>query len=110
MKLLFDQNLSPRLVTRLTDAFPGSAHVHDLGLDAAEDVDVWRYARDNGYVIVTKDSDFGDMSTLRGFPPHVVWLRTGNCTTRRIEELLRANKNSIERMNDEANIGIVSLF
>jgi len=110
MKLLFDQNLSLRLVKRLADVFPGSSHVFLLGLDQAEDVEVWSYARDNGFAIVTKDADFGEISTLRGFPPQVVWLRVGNCTTNRIEELLRSNRENIERMEQEPTIGIVSLF
>jgi len=110
VKLLFDQNLSPRLVSRLADAFPGSSHVFLLGLDRAEDAEVWTYARDNDFAIVTKDADFSEMSTLRGFPPKVVWLRIGNCTTKRIEELLRSNKAAIERMAQEPAIGIVSLF
>lgn len=110
MKLLFDQNLSPRLVSQLADIFVGSSHVFLLGLDQADDVEVWSYARDNGFVIVTKDADFGEISTLRGFPPLVVWLRIGNCTTNRINELLRLNKENIERMEQEPTIGIVSLF
>lgn len=64
MKLLFDQNLSPRLVNRLTTDYPHSAHVSTLGLDQALDIDVWIYARDNGFTIVTKDADFSDMSVL----------------------------------------------
>ncbi|MBV9868878.1 MAG: DUF5615 family PIN-like protein [Abitibacteriaceae bacterium] len=110
MKLLFDQNLSPRLTKRLASVFPGSSHVFLLGLDQAADAEVWSYARDNGFVIVTKDADFGELSTLRGFPPQVVWLRVGNCTTQRIEELLRLNQESIERMEQECSIGIISLF
>ena len=110
MKLLFDQNLSPRLVNTLDDIFPESSHVFLLGLDHAEDVEVWSYARDRGFAIVTKDADFGELSTLRGFPPHVVWLRIGNCTTQKIEELLRSNHEKIERMVHEPAIGIVSLF
>ncbi len=45
MKLLFDQNLSPRLVARLADCYPGSAHVSEVGLDRALDVEVWEFAR-----------------------------------------------------------------
>ncbi len=110
MKFLFDQNLSPRLVNSLADLFPGSSHVFLLGLDHADDADIWNYARANGFTIVTKDADFGEISTLRGFPPRVVWLRIGNCTANRIEELLRANQDNIERMAQEPTISILSLF
>lgn len=53
MKLLFDQNLSPFLASRLADIFPESAHVLDVGLDRADDVAVWNYARANSYIIVS---------------------------------------------------------
>ena len=56
MKLLFDQNLSPKLVNRLADLFPGSSPVQSLGLDCAEDDQVWEHARLNGFAIVTKDA------------------------------------------------------
>lgn len=72
MKLLFDQNLSPRLVRQLIDLFPGSAHVKTLGLDCAADLVLWDYARDNHFHIVTKDADFSDRSALMGYPPKVV--------------------------------------
>ena len=67
MKLLFDQNLSPKLVNRLADIFPGSSHVMSLGLDCARDEVVWDYARDHDYVIVTKDADYNQMGVLHRF-------------------------------------------
>lgn len=62
MKLLFDQNLSPRLAQRLRDLYPGSLHVRDAGLESADDVAVWEYAREHGFTLVSKDSDFRQMS------------------------------------------------
>jgi len=95
MKLLFDHNLSRKLVTRLADLFPDSNHVALIGLDRAEDLAIWSFARGNGYMIVTKDSDFNDVSILRGVPPKIIWLRIGNCTTTQIEHILRNNVNTI---------------
>ena len=89
MKLLFDQNLSSDLVRRLSDLFPESIHVKDLGMMRSEDGVIWTYARENGFVIVSKDSDFQQRSLVLGAPPKVVWLRVGNCPTRQIEKLLR---------------------
>lgn len=80
MKLLCDQNLSPKLVARLADLFPDSSHVQTAGLDRADDDKVWDYARLNGYAIVTKDEDYYNLSVLRGCPPKVIWLQIGNCT------------------------------
>ncbi len=96
MKLLFDQNLSPKLVRMLATQYPGSSHVFLCGLDRARDADVWDFARLQGYVLVTKDSDFEELSLLRGVPPMVVWLRLGNCTTGRIEEVLRLHADEIK--------------
>ena len=54
-RLLFDQNLAPRLVARVSGAFPGSLHVRDLELEAASDVDVLQVAEERDLVVVTTD-------------------------------------------------------
>ncbi|MBB6142498.1 putative nuclease of putative toxin-antitoxin system [Silvibacterium bohemicum] len=90
MKLLLDANLSPRLVEVLRDLYPGSLHVlHCSLLDASDDA-IWRYAREQSFTIVSKDSDFAERSFLYGHPPKVIWLRLGNCTTQAVEKSLRA--------------------
>ena len=109
MKLLFDQNLSPALVSRLADLFPDSNHVFLLGLDTASDDEVWNFARDNGFTLVSKDADFSDMNLLRGFPPKVLWLRIGNCTTAQVEALLRLHHEAIEQMEGDPTVGILAL-
>ncbi|MGH7627075.1 MAG: DUF5615 family PIN-like protein, partial [Gemmatimonadaceae bacterium] len=81
VKLLFDENLSPRLVARLADVYHGSTHVSAVGLAKAPDEAIWEYAATNDFVIVTKDDDFRQRSFLRGFPPKVIWLQFGNCST-----------------------------
>jgi predicted nuclease of predicted toxin-antitoxin system len=81
VKLLFDQNLSHRLVKALASEFPESVHVRDVGLEKALDEPVWEYAKANSFVIVSKDSDFHQRSFLFGHPPKVVWIRRGNCST-----------------------------
>ena len=101
MKLLFDENLSPRLAGRLGDVYPGSAHVHECGLGSTDDQAVWQYAKDNGFTIVSKDTDFQERSVLQGFPPKFIWLRAGNCTSAEIESLLRAAVPVIARFIQE---------
>jgi predicted nuclease of predicted toxin-antitoxin system len=96
VKLLVDENLSPRLAWRLQALFPDSIHVEECGLGASSDVSVWAFARDNGFVIVSKDSDFHDLAVLRGSPPRVVWLRIGNCSTSQIQDLLERAKAGLE--------------
>ncbi len=100
MKLLFDENLSPRLVAALSSEFPGSAHVHDVGLGAAGDEAVWDFARSNGFVLTSKDGDFAEFSVLRGAPPRLVWIRRGNCSTVEILSLLREHRTAIEALAD----------
>ena len=103
MKLLLDQNLSPRLVHEFTwrlrtleSVYPGSAHVREFGLQAAEDIAIWNFAKENQFVIVSKDSDFHQMSFLYGPPPKVVWLRLGNCSTAQVLESLSQNSDRLE--------------
>lgn len=95
MRLLFDQNLSWRFAKSLQGAFPGSAHVRELGLDRASDREVWEHARKEGYAIVSKDSDFAQRALLHGPPPKCVWLRVGNCSTDQIEVLLHRHVAAI---------------
>jgi predicted nuclease of predicted toxin-antitoxin system len=90
MKLLFDENLSPRLVSLLSQEYAGSEHVRNVGLAAAADPVVWSFAAAQGFVIVTKDSDFQHRALLLGHPPKVVWLRLGNCSAAAVAALLRS--------------------
>ena len=66
MKLLFDQNLSWRLPAKLSDLYPDSQHIREVGMTESQDVDVWNYAKANGFVIVSKDLDFQQRSLLLG--------------------------------------------
>jgi predicted nuclease of predicted toxin-antitoxin system len=102
VKLLFDQNLSFRLVEGTADLYPGSTHVRLIDLQSADDEAIWNYARKHGYVIVSKDSDFHQRSFLRGFPPKVIWIRCGNSSTSHIEEILRDNLAAIQNFCDES--------
>ena len=103
MKLLFDQNLSYKLVLALEREFPGSAHVRSLRLSSADDLELWEYAKQFGFTIVSKDADFSQRSFLFGFPPKVIWLKLGNCTTRHIEHVLRANCHRVQKFEADSN-------
>lgn len=107
-RLLLDQNLSPRLVDRLHETFD-VAHVRHRGLAAASDDEVWRFARENGLAIVTKDADFEELAILRGAPPKVVWLRLGNCSTSDVDQALRRHAGQIEAFlnSEDASIFVI---
>ena len=109
MKLLLDQNLSHKLVRRLADLFPDSVHVREVGLKAAGDPLIWEYARDNGLMIVSKDSDFHQRSFLYGYPPKVVWVRLGNCSTADVERVLRNNFEAIKDFYADESASFLSL-
>jgi Uncharacterized protein conserved in bacteria len=95
VKLLFDQNLSPRLPRLLVDIYAGSLHVREVGLRDADDNAIWEYAKVNGFAIVSKDSDFQQRSLLYGSPPKFIWLRVGNCPVKTVEDLLRKHSVAI---------------
>lgn len=92
MRLLFDQNLSPRLVGLLAAEFPGSEHIRTPGLAAAPDPAIWAYAAANRFTVVSKDADFQQRALLLGHPPKVVWLRVGNGPTAAVVALLRSRR------------------
>lgn len=110
MKLIFDQNLSPRLAALLADTFPGSTHVASVGLDRASDDTLWDFAREHDAVIVTKDADFSDRSAMAGHPPKIIWIRLGNCTTSEIESALRTHREHIEAFGRDEDLGVLALF
>ncbi|MBV9659309.1 MAG: DUF5615 family PIN-like protein [Verrucomicrobia bacterium] len=99
MKLLFDENLSPKLPRMVATLFPDSAHVRECGLLGRADEDVWEYARTNGFTIVSKDSDFQQRSLLYGYPPKLVWLRIGNCTRQQLVKLIATYEQDIHALD-----------
>jgi predicted nuclease of predicted toxin-antitoxin system len=109
MKLLFDQNLSPKLPACLSNLFPGSKHVLDVGLDQSDDHVIWGYARANDFAIVTKDIDYPNLVALRGHPPKVIWLQLGNCTTKQAENALRADYAAIVACENDSSVGTVAV-
>lgn len=108
-RLLLDENLSPRLVSALADAFPGSMHVRDVQLTGQSDQQIWSFAAENGYTIVTKDDDFRGMSLLRGAPPKVIWLVVGNTSTAEILRILLAHAPAIETFITEPVTSLLTI-
>jgi predicted nuclease of predicted toxin-antitoxin system len=109
MKLLFDGNLSHKLVWLLADLFPDSIHVQDVGLETADDSVVWDYAKDNDLMIVSKDSDMHQRSFVFGHPPKIIWVRLGNCSTAGIETLLRRNFAAVKTFYEDLYASFLSL-
>jgi len=95
MKLLFDENLSPKLPRLVENLFPGSLHVRDCGLKGSSDQAVWEYARANGFTLTSKDGDFYQRSLLLGAPPKFIWLCLGNCTGLQLRDLMIKHQQDI---------------
>ena len=103
MKLLFDENLSPRLVDLLSDIFPDSTHVRNVGLASASDGEVWIFAAENRFAIVSKDADFHQRSFLLENAPKVIWIQVGNCSTVQLERVLRIHEEDILSFEKDAD-------
>jgi len=111
VKILFDANLSPALVTRLSAEYPGSSHVRDVSLRSAPDAQIWDCAKTHGFVIASKDTDFRERSFVEGSPPKVIWLDVGNAGTAAIEAVLRSEQQRVEMfaVTADASLLILSL-
>lgn len=109
MKLLFDENLSPRLPNLLAREFPESRHVRDCGLRGKADRELWEFARDEGFVIISKDSDFLQQILIHGAPPKLVWLRIGNCTRDELLRLILSKQADIRKFDTDGHQTVLVL-
>ena len=110
MKLLFDHNLSHKLVRRLADIFPDSTQTRLLNFSTADDPIIWQHAKENGFVVVTLDKDFADLALQRGTPPKIIWLRCGNSAVKEVEHLLRANFKDIENFESHPTAEVLEIW
>ncbi len=110
MKLLFDQNLSPKLAVYFASSFSGSQHLQNLNLDKSVDTSVWEFAKSNKFTIVTKDSDFNNLVSFFGFPPKVIWIRRFNCSTTEIKKLIEKNREKISTFINDNDNGILTFY
>lgn len=109
MKLLLDQNLSRKLVTHVEDLFPESCHLTSVLSETSDDRDIWLYAKENGFVIITKDDDFEQLSVLLDQPPKVIWVRLGNCRTSDVAALIRNSQKIITAFAEDEEKSILPL-
>lgn len=109
MSLLIDENLSPQLVRLLQDIFPGSLHIETAGLLSTEDDDIWEYARNRSLIVLTKDSDYRQLSLDHGHPPKVILIRIGNCRVREVKSLIRDHYDEIMALEQDPDRGIIEL-
>jgi predicted nuclease of predicted toxin-antitoxin system len=109
VKLIFDENLSPRLPYLLANEYPGSIHVRGAGLLSVADRQIWSYASANGFAIVSKDTDFRERSFVEGAPPKVIWLDVGNAGTAAIAYLLQRELTRVLAFDVDAETALLML-
>lgn len=112
MKLLFDQNISFRILSKISNFFPEAKQVRGLGIENFSDFEIWKFAKKNNYTIVTFDADFYDLANLKGHPPKIIWLRFGNTKTVFLAEVLNSRNSIIKDFilsNEYAEIACLEL-
>ena len=110
MKLLFDQNISHRILKILSTEFEGSTTVKSERLINNSDKSIWEFAKKSNYIIVTQDSDFNDLNLLNGFPPKIIWIRTGNLKTEELANILKNHFTEIKDFENDQNFGCFEIL
>ena len=110
MKLLFDQNISFRILKKLSDSFYDSRHVKTEGLINVSDLEIWKYSKHNEFTIVSQDSDFNDINLIKGFPPKIIWIKTGNLNIDEIAQLFEKHQLEIEEFLVDVSLGCFEIF
>jgi predicted nuclease of predicted toxin-antitoxin system len=110
MKLLFDQNISHRILSLLPEEFSNSTSVKKEKLNNLSDQKIWEFAKTNGFIIVTQDSDFNDLTLLHGFPPKIIWIRTGNINTKELGIIITHHLQLIQKFNIDDQYGCFEIF
>jgi predicted nuclease of predicted toxin-antitoxin system len=108
VSLLFDQNISFRIISKIASTFPTAKQVRQLGIEDFSDIEIWQYAKQNKFPIVTFDADFFDISNLKGHPPKIVWLRFGNTKTDYLADLINSKSEILKDFIDSAEYSEIS--
>lgn len=95
MKILFDQNISHRVLKLVEKAFPDARHVRDFNHQFSTDRQIWNFAKQEGFALLTFDADFNDLALLNGIPPKIIWLRVGNTLTKNLADVLNNREEQI---------------
>jgi predicted nuclease of predicted toxin-antitoxin system len=110
MRLLFDQNSSYRVVKQLKPVLPDIAGVQEVGLLDADDYEIWEYARQQNYTIVTFDRDIPMIGSVRGFPPKIIWLRNGNANNLKLISLITNRIGEFQAFINRQNKGCLLVY
>lgn len=109
MRFLFDQNISYRILKKLPTVLQESTHVKSENLINAQDREIWEYAKEKDFTIVTQDADFNNLNSLFGFPPKIIWIRTGNISTSEILDLIMDYYEEIFQFINNSKFGCLEI-
>lgn len=109
MKLLFDQNLSYRIIKKILNSFPDSKHISEVKLTNSDDKAIWYYAQKENFIIVTHDSDFDDLFLLNGFPPKIIKFKIGNLSNEEAVSIILKNEKSIREFIMDEESGFLEI-
>jgi len=111
MKLLLDANISWRLCSFFSDNFGECIHVNKIGLtNPAKDAEIWQYAKDHNFIIITQDCDFINFIEVKGYPPKIILIKTGNINRKQMEEILIQAKQPIFELSDSEEYGLLEIL
>jgi len=110
MRLLFDQNISHRILQYLPHTFANSTSVKTENLIDSSDRRIWEFAKEKEFTIVTQDSDFNDLNVLFGYPPKVIWIRTGNLKTDELSKLFHQYEKEIVAFLANDDLGCLEII
>lgn len=79
-------------------------------MDESPDREVRTFAQENDFTIVTKDADYSELTMLLGYPPKVIWIRRGNCSTNAIESMLRIYFEKIDQLSSDPAAAIMTIY
>ena len=110
MRLLFDQNISFRVVKQLRPNWSDFIHVSNCKLIDAPDNEIWAYAKQSNYCIVTHDDDFDDLFSIYGHPPKVVKLKTGNLSNSQTIMIINKHAETIQQFLNNSDEGFLTIY
>jgi predicted nuclease of predicted toxin-antitoxin system len=108
VSLLFDQNISFRIISKIASNFPTAKQVRQLDIENFSDIEIWQYAKQNNFTIVTFDADFFDLSNFKGHPPKIIWLRFGNTKTDFLADIINSKSSIIKDFIDSVPYSEIS--
>ncbi|HMQ59042.1 MAG TPA: DUF5615 family PIN-like protein [Flavilitoribacter sp.] len=108
LKFIVDTQLPPRLANFLNQSGADTIHTtHFENGHLLDDASIRKIAIQEDRIIITKDSDFRDYFLLKGSPPNVLLIKTGNISNQDLIDLLKNNFKVIVGLFEKGNNMIV---